>query len=156
MKNIVFFSFLVLVAFQQLFAYNLKSPNGNLILKFTLAGNGIPTYALSLGDKQVIENSRLGFELVNDDKSFLDDFEVGDIQTSSFDVTWQPVWGEEKDIRNQYLGSCFLPGANQAFRHHCNLTIMHREFFIYGINQLHPCGKFATLTIERQQAQFVQ
>ena len=26
----------------------------------------------------------------------------GDIQTSSFDVTWQPVWGEEKDIRNQY------------------------------------------------------
>lgn len=33
MKNIVFFSFLVLVAFQQLFAYNLKSPNGNLILK---------------------------------------------------------------------------------------------------------------------------
>ena len=102
MKNIVFFSFLVLVAFQQLFAYNLKSPNGNLILKFTLAGNGIPTYALSLGDKQVIENSRLGFELVNDDKSFLDDFEVGDIQTSSFDVTWQPVWGEEKDIRNQY------------------------------------------------------
>ena len=43
MKNIVFFSFLVLVAFQQLFAYNLKSPNGNLILKFTLAGNGIPT-----------------------------------------------------------------------------------------------------------------
>ena len=46
MKNIVFFSFLVLVAFQQLFAYNLKSPNGNLILKFTLAGNGIPTYAL--------------------------------------------------------------------------------------------------------------
>ena len=27
---------------------------------------------------------------------------MGDIQTSSFDVTWQPVWGEEKDIRNQY------------------------------------------------------
>ena len=31
-----------------------------------------------------------------------DGFEVKDTQTATFDETWQPVWGEEKEIRNHY------------------------------------------------------
>ena len=29
-------------------------------------------------------------------------FEVQDVQTATFDETWQPVWGEESEIRNHY------------------------------------------------------
>ena len=29
-------------------------------------------------------------------------FEIAGIKTTSFDETWQPVWGETKDIRNNY------------------------------------------------------
>ena len=29
-------------------------------------------------------------------------FTVTDTQTSSFDETWTPVWGEESQIRNHY------------------------------------------------------
>ena len=65
MKNLAFLSLFVLVAFQQLFAHDLNSPDGNLILKFTLAGNGVPTYALSLGDRQGIKDSSL-FEIKDD------------------------------------------------------------------------------------------
>ena len=32
----------------------------------------------------------------------MDGFEVVKTSTSTFDETWQPVWGEVKDIRNHY------------------------------------------------------
>ena len=32
----------------------------------------------------------------------MDGFEIAKTSTSSFDETWQPVWGEVKDIRNHY------------------------------------------------------
>ena len=31
-----------------------------------------------------------------------DGFRIKDTRTSSFNETWQPVWGEEKEIRNNY------------------------------------------------------
>jgi hypothetical protein len=80
----------------------LKSPNGNLVMQFSLEADGVPTYQLAYKNKQVIKPSHLGFELKDDTKSLLNDFEVINKQTSTFDETWQPVWGETKDIRNYY------------------------------------------------------
>jgi hypothetical protein len=34
--------------------------------------------------------------------SFYDGFAVESVETASFDETWEPVWGEEKEIRNNY------------------------------------------------------
>ncbi|MFC6999442.1 glycoside hydrolase family 97 protein [Rufibacter roseus] len=83
-------------------AQELKSPNGNLVLRFTLQNGGVPTYALSYKGKSVVKPSKLGLELKNDKKSLLNDFSVTDTKTSSFDETWTPVWGEVKTIRNHY------------------------------------------------------
>lgn len=81
-------------------AEELKSPDGNMSLQFEVKG-GIPIYWLSYKNKTVIAESRLGLELQKD-KSLMDDFVVLEQDTSSFDENWQPIWGEEKEIRNHY------------------------------------------------------
>ncbi|WP_203257647.1 glycoside hydrolase family 97 protein [Hyunsoonleella ulvae] len=83
-------------------AQELKSPNGEILMTFSLENNGKPTYQLTYKNQQVIKPSYLGLELKDDATSLLDDFEVIDTDTSSFDETWQPVWGEESQIRNHY------------------------------------------------------
>ena len=83
-------------------AQELKSPNGQLSMAFTLESNGVPTYKLSYKNNSVIKPSTLGLELKDDEKSLLNDFVISNTETSTFDETWQPVWGEEKEIRNHY------------------------------------------------------
>jgi len=83
-------------------AQELKSPNGELVMQFSLENDGQPTYQLMYKNQEVIKPSHLGLELVNDEMSLLNDFTIKDSNTASFDETWQPVWGEEKDIRNHY------------------------------------------------------
>ncbi|MBK3519327.1 glycoside hydrolase family 97 protein [Carboxylicivirga sp. N1Y132] len=81
-------------------AEGLKSPNGQTSLNFELK-DGVPTYYLSFKGKEVIKESRLGFEL-KDAEDLISGFELTAVETASFDETWQPVWGEWKDIRNHY------------------------------------------------------
>lgn len=82
-------------------AQELKSPDGNLKLTFTLNEEGTPVYSLSYNGKKVIEPSKLGLVLKNE-ASLTDNFEIEDTEKSTFDQTWEPVWGEEDKIRNHY------------------------------------------------------
>lgn len=79
----------------------LTSPDGRLQLSFDLTANGTPTYKMDYNNKPVIATSRLGLELKNQ-KSLLDGFKMERVSRSSFDETWQPVWGEQSSIRNHY------------------------------------------------------
>lgn len=79
----------------------LTSPDGRLQLSFDLTADGTPTYKMDYNNKPVIATSRLGLELKNQ-KSLLDGFKMERISRSSFDETWQPVWGEQSSIRNHY------------------------------------------------------
>ncbi len=81
-------------------AEEIQSPNGNFTLRFEV-DNGVPTYQLLLNNKFIIKKSELGIEL-KDTESLLNDFTLKDTKESSFDETWKPVWGEEKEIRNNY------------------------------------------------------
>ena len=81
-------------------AITLTSPDGNLVMKFTLA-DGVPTYSLDFGGQAVILPSRLGFELKGSHQ-LTGGFVFVDQERSSFDETWEPVWGEEASIRNHY------------------------------------------------------
>ena len=90
-------------------ATEVKSPNGNVVLTFDLK-EGRPTYSVTYKGKDVILPSHLGFELAKDkhatmglkERDLLADFKLEKEETSSFDETWQPVWGETRDIRNHY------------------------------------------------------
>ena len=79
----------------------LTSPDGRLQLSFDLTADGTPTYKMDYNNKPVIATSRLGLELKNE-KSLLDGFKMERVSRSSFDETWQPVWGEQSSIRNHY------------------------------------------------------
>lgn len=81
-------------------AVELKSPDGNLQL-YANVKDGRPVYRLDYKNHPVVRESYLGLEL-KDDEDLMDGFAIAGTQTSEFDETWQPVWGEVKDIRNHY------------------------------------------------------
>lgn len=104
-------------------AQTLTSPNGKLSMSFSLSGDSAPVYSLTYKGKTVIKPGKLGLELATEGvKRTFDDFSpeiqapenqrlknnlysgfvVADAQTSSLDETWQPIWGETKNIRNRY------------------------------------------------------
>lgn len=83
-------------------AQEIQSPNKLLIASFSLSADGTPVYQLSYKGKQVVKPSKMGFFLKSDKQSLLNDFTVTNSKTSSFDETWNPVWGEVKSIRNKY------------------------------------------------------
>jgi hypothetical protein len=82
-------------------AQTITSPDKNLTLTFGLKENGIPTYQLTYKQKQVIKTSKLGIE-TKDVPSFLNGFTVTKTEQATFDENWNPVWGEQKSIRNHY------------------------------------------------------
>jgi hypothetical protein len=82
-------------------AEEIKSPNANLTLTFTLQPGGVPTYGVTYKGRDVILSSKLGLELKNA-PALTNGFSVTDSKTTTFDQTWQPVWGEVKNIRNHY------------------------------------------------------
>jgi glucan 1,4-alpha-glucosidase len=94
-------------------AIGLTSPNGALSMHFDLM-NGAPVYRLDYKNKTVLKESRLGLELKNDE-SLMQGFVIADTARASFDETWQPVWGEVKNIRNHYneLAVTLLQPATQ-------------------------------------------
>jgi hypothetical protein len=96
-----FTALFLLIGIVSMQAQTLQSPDKNLTLTFSLTPNGVPVYELSYKNKPVIKTSNLGIE-TKDVPSFLEGFSMKDSKTSTFDETWQPVWGEQKDIRNHY------------------------------------------------------
>ena len=83
-------------------AQEFQSPNGNFKMSFSLGNDGTPMYQLFFKIKEVIKKSKLGLELQKDKKSLLNDFKVIDTKESTFNETWQTVWGEETQIQNHY------------------------------------------------------
>ncbi len=101
MKKIVCIAALLLCTFA-IVAQELSSPNGNFKMNFSLDASGTPVYSLAYKGKPVIKPSKLGIELKNDAHSLLSGFSIKNAESKSFDETWQPVWGEWKNIRNHY------------------------------------------------------
>lgn len=97
----------------------LQSPDGNLTLRFEVTESGVPTYALDYKGRAAVLPSGLGVELRGDalaakfgkelgkrsfgaPVSLYDGFEQVGVERSTFDETWEPVWGEQDRIRNHY------------------------------------------------------
>ena len=92
---------LVLFMSSAAMAESITSPNGQLQLNFSVNSQGEPVYELFYKGKAVIKPSKLGLELKNY-PGLMNGFTLADTQTSTFDETWEPVWGEVKQIRNHY------------------------------------------------------
>ena len=75
-----------------------SSPDGNVELNFNLKDGHIPVYSLDYKGKPVVGESHLGFKLQG--SGMYDWFEISETATREIDETWNPVWGEESQIRN--------------------------------------------------------
>ena len=80
---------------------SLKSPDGRLEVRFELK-DSVPYYSLYRDGKAVVLDSRMGFTLEWRKSDLASGFKIGRVERSSFDEVWQPVWGEEANIRNHY------------------------------------------------------
>ncbi|MBR6439554.1 MAG: glycoside hydrolase family 97 protein [Bacteroidales bacterium] len=113
----------------------LKSPDGQLELKFEIA-DGVPYYSLYRDGKPVILPSKMGFTLEwRDDLAHA--FVLRNTKFETFDEVWQPVWGEESDIRNHYnemLVTLEQPvGSVESMDHSTEkkATVMQLRFRLY-------------------------
>ncbi len=98
-------------------AERLTSPDGDIALTFELR-DGRPTYFVDFKGKEVIAPSHLGFTLFSesgrnsfehqgkktaaDALSLNNGFELVKTTRDSVDENWEPVWGEEVLVRNNY------------------------------------------------------
>jgi glucan 1,4-alpha-glucosidase len=77
------------------------SPSGDIVVQLEQNDKGTVTYQVLYKGKAVITPSSLGFALKTPAVSLVN-FDVLAIDSSSFDQSWKPVWGEERSIRNHY------------------------------------------------------
>ena len=105
------------------YAQKQTSPDGKVELVFRLDAQGRPVYCLKMDGKTIIADSYLGLQLKEENPEKATDFEysqfaakqeiarradmqtgfsIAKVETSAFDETWVPVWGEETEIRNHY------------------------------------------------------
>ena len=86
-------------AFAQSFTVN--SPNKKISLSLHLNAAGALVYHVNYKNKPIIEPSNLGFK-INDQADLLNNFSILQVDSSTFNETWTPVWGETKTIVNNY------------------------------------------------------
>ena len=113
----------------------LTSPDGKLELQFEVK-DGVPYYSLNRDGKPVVLPSKMGFTLEwRDDLAH--SFVLKDVKFDTFDETWEPVWGEEAQIRNHYnemLVTLEQPAGSVESMDHSTetkATVMQIRFRLY-------------------------
>ena len=99
MRKIIFL--MSIFAVHLIMAQQQSSPDGSVMLSFSLKSDGTPSYKVSYKNKPVINESTLGFTLKKAEP-LTNNFKVVDTKKSTFKETWKPVWGEESEILNHY------------------------------------------------------
>jgi len=92
-------------------AGTVKSPNGNVVVNFSVDAQGRPVYEMTYKNQPVVRPSHMGFLLAKDkhaskkmeETDLVAGFRIKSENTSAFDETWKPVWGETAEIRNHYV-----------------------------------------------------
>lgn len=136
----------------QVNAQDLKSPNSNFSLEFKIDEQGIANYSLSYKNQLIINSSKLGLDLV-DETNLVADFVLLEQKSTSFDETWEPVWGEYKEIRNNYNEIAYTLKQKETDR----IVILRFRLFNDGLGFRYEFPQQENLThfaIEEERTQF--
>ena len=79
---------------------SIESPDGMAKLSFSLK-KGKPAYQVKYGEETLIGSSKLGF-ILKEQAPLLESFELSASKQNSHSRSWMQVWGEDKNIKNQY------------------------------------------------------
>lgn len=132
---------------------SVSSPDKKVSVTIGLNKTGEPFYKVSFNGKTVVDWSRLGFTTKETD--LRSGYTLMNAQTSTFDETWKPVWGEVAQIRNHYNELRYTMGHQQLGS---ALTIQFRVFndgigFRYDFLTKDNEGKKLTFTDELTEFQ---
>ena len=100
MKKLLATSFFATILLNLSAALTQSSPSGDLVLTVDVDTQGTPVYSLTYKNTLVVETSQLG--LAGKEATFLNGFSIVDSETAAVDQTWQPVWGEYANIRDNH------------------------------------------------------
>jgi glucan 1,4-alpha-glucosidase len=92
---------------------SVSSPDGKIQLSAEVSSTGRFEYAVNYKNKQLLLPSELSFSF-KEPATSLSAFILLKTDSSSFDETWKPVWGEYASIRNQYKQVVFHLQQNSA------------------------------------------
>lgn len=106
-KNLLVAALLLLTTWTYAQSETLISPDGKV--KFSIQteqNSGELVYQVSYKDKPIILNSLLGIS------GWERNMEIEDIQKSSSDTVWKPVYGERAEVRDKYNQSVYVVKTN--------------------------------------------
>ena len=130
----------------------LRSPDGNVVLTFSLRDGGTPVYAVTYKGLPVVNTSDMGFEFKT--ISAGSGFTLAGTERDDVRETWAPVWGENDSIANNYNAltvSLTKPAKAGAFE-------MNIDFRAYndgvGFRYRFPAADGKELTVTDELTQF--
>ena len=103
---------------------HIQAPNGQINLNVHVK-NGSATYDLSYKNKTVLEPSQLGFQL-QEQGLLQNNWSLVKVDSAEVNDSWEPVWGEQKSIKNHYKELAVLLKQNSA--NPISLRIVFRVF----------------------------
>lgn len=101
MKKLIVFLVGILGMSVSALAQVLTSPDGNLVMDFHLSDGEVPVYSLTYKGKEVIKESRMGFQ-IRPSYEFDRNFRILETREGASDTTWEPVWGQNSEIRDNH------------------------------------------------------
>lgn len=81
--------------------FTVSSPNKKINLSLNLNAAGALNYSVNFKGKPIIGSLNLSFK-INEQADLMNNFSVLKVDSSNFNETWTPVWGETKTIVNNY------------------------------------------------------
>ncbi|NQU55112.1 MAG: glycoside hydrolase family 97 catalytic domain-containing protein [Bacteroidetes bacterium] len=117
---------------------NLLSPNKNTESNLTLNENSLSLYLIFNGDT-IVKNLQL--VLLNDDKNLLQNIEIVEKTTTTFNKTWDTVNGKNQTVLNRYNSTVYKlkNSAEQEFRLEVKMYdegFAYRFLFPEGLNNI--------------------
>jgi hypothetical protein len=101
-----------------------QSPSKSVQLEFKLNSNGNPYYSVNYKSKNVIKQSFLGLKC-KDGSDLVSNFSIDSIGHKTVNEDWQPVLGEQSNIKNNYNEMIVALSQKASGR---NINIIFRVF----------------------------
>ncbi len=97
-----------------------QSPDGKIQIDFGIDETSAIFYSVELEDSTIIQNSKLGFEFLNEPE-FGTNLKIISVSEKQVNQSWKPVYGERSEVQDIY---------NQVTIHLKEATSLKREFEI--------------------------
>ncbi len=83
------------------FKLSAESPNGRIVVAFSLGSDREPRYSISLDGAEVVKPSRLGLYFASR-IDLVSGFSIDSVEHASADTTWEQPWGERRLVRDRH------------------------------------------------------